>query len=84
MNEWTVVSVIVVLTGLVISLVKPLLGLNGALTRLTDAVSVLERELGNFSQHNDEAHTRIWERERQQDLLLQEHDKRISIMEERE
>lgn len=83
MSEWTVVTVIVVLTGLVISLVKPLLSLNGALTRLTDAVGALERELDGFAARNGDAHSRLWEREREQDLQLQDHEKRISIMEER-
>ncbi|MBE6914794.1 MAG: hypothetical protein E7472_07695 [Ruminococcaceae bacterium] len=84
MTEWTVVSVLVVLTGLGVSLVKPLLALNGALTRLTDAVGVLERELANISAHNDESHARIWEQERLHDRELRDHEKRILLLEERE
>ena len=84
MNEWTGVSVLVVLTGLGISLVKPLLALNGALTRLTDAVGVLERELANISEHNDASHARLWEQERLQDRELQDHEKRICLLEGRE
>lgn len=83
MTEWTVVSVIVVLSGFVISLVKPLLNLNNALTRLTDAVSVLERELEGIAGKNSEAHARIWEKEAEQDRELQEHALRLARLEEK-
>lgn len=82
MEEWTVVTVIVVLTGLIISFVKPLITLNSTLTRLTDAVAVLEKEVANLATKNGDAHTRIWEKEREQDHLLQEHEKRLSKMEQ--
>ena len=81
MEEWTVVTVIVVLSGLVISFVKPLMTLNSTLTRLTDAVAVLEKEVANLAVNNGEAHSRLWEKEREQDILLQEHEKRISKIE---
>ena len=82
MSEWTVVTVIVVLSGLVISFVKPLISLNGTLTRLADAVAVLERELKDISEKNREAHTRLWEKEAEQDELLRSHELRLSRMEQ--
>ena len=84
MSEWTVVTVIVVLSGLVISFVKPLISLNSTLTRLADAVSVLERELKDISDKNREAHARLWEKEAEQDELLQSHELRLSRMEKAE
>ena len=83
MNEWTVVTVIVVLSGLVISFVKPLISLNGTLTRLTEAVKVLEKELASISGKNAEAHARLWKKEQEQDAALQDHEMRISRMEQR-
>ena len=82
MSEWTVVTVIVVLSGLVISFVKPLVTLNGTLTRLTDAVAVLQRELKEISDRNREAHGRLWEKEAEQDERLQDHELRLSRMEQ--
>ena len=82
MSEWTVVTVIVVLSGLVISFVKPLISLNGTLTRLADAVAVLERELKDISEKNREAHTRLWEKEAEQDELLRSHELRLSRIEQ--
>lgn len=83
MSEWTVVSVIVVLSGFVISLVKPLLSLNNALTRLTDAVSVLERELEGIAGKNSEAHARLWDKEAEQDRVLQAHEVRLTKLEKK-
>ena len=83
MSEWTVVSVIVVLSGLVISFVKPLISLNGTLTRLTEAVRVLEKELASISGKNAEAHARLWQKEQEQDAALQDHEMRLSRMEQR-
>ena len=81
MSEWTVVTVIVVLSGLVISFVKPLMNLNGTLTRLADAVAVLEQELKDFSERNRTAHGKLWEKETEQDGRLQDHELRLSRME---
>lgn len=83
MNEWTVVTVIAVLSGLAISFVKPLISLNSTLTRLTEAVKVLEKELADISGRNSEAHARLWKKEQEQDSLLQDHEKRIAIIEEK-
>ena len=82
MSEWTVVTVIVVLSGLVISFVKPLISLNSTLTRLADAVAVLERELNDISEKNREAHGKLWEKETEQDGRLQDHELRLSRMEQ--
>ena len=83
MSEWTVVTVIVVLSGLVISFVKPLISLNSTLTRLADAVGVLERELKDFSARNREAHARIWEKEQEQDAALQRHEAMLTQLTEK-
>jgi len=83
MNEWTVVTVIVVLSGLLISFLKPMVSLNNTLTRLTDAVAVLEKELKNISEKSRCAHTKLWEKAEEQDERLQDHELRITRMEER-
>ena len=81
MTEWTIVTVIAALSGLVISFVKPMVTLNGTLTRLADAVAVLERELKEISDRNREAHGRLWEKVAEQDEHLQGHEARIARLE---
>ena len=41
MSEWTVVTVITVLVGLMVSVIKPVLKLNASLTRLNESVDSL-------------------------------------------
>ena len=84
MTEWGVVGVIVVLLGLIVSVVKPLISLNAVLTRLTDAIKVLEKELSALSEKNGEAHNKLWIREREQDEILRDHEFRLLKIENSE
>lgn len=81
MDEWTVVSALVVLIGLIVTLAKPLLSLNSTIIRLTDAVKVLEKNLDSISGKNSEQHGRLWEHESEQDECLRDHELRIRMME---
>ncbi len=81
MSEWTVVSVIVVLAGLLLSLLKPLISLNSTLTRLTDTVEKLEHELAESAEKNREAHTRLWDKAAAQDEMLQAHTLQLARLE---
>ncbi|MCD7933780.1 MAG: hypothetical protein LUF77_00435 [Oscillospiraceae bacterium] len=81
MSEWTVVSVIVVLAGLLLSLLKPLISLNSTLTRLTDTVEKLEQELAEIAEKNREAHTRLWDKAAAQDEMLQAHTLQLARLE---
>ena len=82
MNEWTVVSVLVVLTGLLVSVVKPLIQLNSTITRLAAAVEELERNLNRMAAKNSEAHGKLWERSQEQEETLRSHELRLRRMEE--
>ncbi|MCC8091489.1 MAG: hypothetical protein LIO55_08960 [Oscillospiraceae bacterium] len=81
MSEWTVVSVIVGLAGLLLSLLKPLISLNSTLTRLTDTVEKLEQELAESAEKNREAHTRLWDKAAAQDEMLQAHTLQLARLE---
>lgn len=83
MDEWTVVTVIVVLVGLVTAAVKPLISLSGTITRLTEAVKVLEKDLGGITAKNSEAHAKLWQKAGEHDELLRDHEFRLREMEGR-
>lgn len=70
MSEWTVVSVIVVLVGLFISVGKPIITLNSSLTRLQDSIEALREDIRVLTGRTDD-----------QELRLQNHETRISILE---
>ena len=83
MNEWTVVTVIVTLVGLAAAVVKPLIGLNSTITRLTAAVNVLEKNIAGLAAKNSESHERIWEKVEEHDDALNRHETRLTIIEKR-
>lgn len=81
--EWTVVTVIVVLVGLIASVLKPLLSLNATITRLTESVNSLEKNIAGLTEKNGESHDRLWEKSCAMDDRLNNHETRIRIIESR-
>lgn len=70
MNEWTVVSTLVVLIGLFMTVGKPLITLNSSLTRLQDAIDGLREDIRILTGRTDV-----------QEAKLQDHEVRISLLE---
>lgn len=83
MNEWTVVSVIVTLAGLGAALVRPLIGLNATITRLTVAVNMLETNISGLAAKNSESHAKLWDRVEEHDDILNAHETRLAVIERR-
>ncbi|HBR09253.1 MAG TPA: hypothetical protein DD735_10240 [Clostridiales bacterium] len=81
--EWTVVTVIVVLAGLIASVVKPVLSLNSTITRLTESVNFLEKNIAGLIEKNDESHNRLWEKDSMLDERMNNHETRLMIIESR-
>lgn len=81
MNEWGVVSVIVVLLGLIASVSGPMLKLNSTITKLTtkmdDFGSGLEHFQGRYKEHlkNQDGINRQTEKK------LDDHEIRITVIE---
>ena len=82
MDEWTVVTASVVLLGLIVTVARPLISLNSTITRLTDAVKVLEKNLEGIAGKNSEQHAKLWSHEAEQDALLRDHEFRLRKMED--
>ena len=73
MNEWTVVTVIIALVGLFMTVGKPIITLNGSITHLQDAIDELREDIRVLTGRTDN-----------QEEKLQDHEKRISILEEKQ
>lgn len=71
MNEWTVVSTLVVLIGLFMTVGKPIIVLNTSITHLQDAINSLREDIKILTGRTDDQESRI-----------QDHETRISILEE--
>lgn len=87
MNEWTVVTVIAALVTLFFVIYNPVSKSTKdntkAMTELTMNIKNLTDKFATFENNNHESHKRIWEHNEEQDDLLREHEKRLTIMEER-
>ncbi|NLH01695.1 MAG: hypothetical protein GX488_07360 [Clostridiales bacterium] len=81
MSEWTVVTVIATLVGLCMSVVRPLMSLNGTITRLTAVVNVLEKNISGLSAKNSEAHGKLWGKMEEHEDVLNRHETRLVIIE---
>lgn len=81
MSEWTIVTVIATLVGLLATVVRPLMDLNATITRLTEVVNTLEKNISGMSAKNSESHGRIWEKCGEHDELLNRHETRLLLLE---
>lgn len=73
MMEWTVVTVIIALVGLFMTVGKPIITLNGSITHLQDAIDELREDIKVLTNRTDN-----------QEERLQDHETRISILEEKQ
>lgn len=73
MMEWTVVTVIIALVGLFMTVGKPIITLNGSITHLQDAIDDLRENIKVLTGRTDS-----------QEEKLQDHETRISILEEKQ
>ena len=71
--EWTVVTVIIALVGLFMTVGKPIITLNGSITHLQDAILELREDIKVLTKRTDS-----------QEEKLQDHETRISILEEKQ
>lgn len=71
--EWTVVTVIIALVGLFMTVGKPIITLNSSITHLQDAIDELRGDIKVLTSRTDS-----------QEERLQDHETRISILEEKQ
>lgn len=84
MDEWTVVTVIVVLSGLLISIATPIVKQTKVMQKLNDTMEHLTEKLSEFKDDNATEHAEIWKHNDKQDVQLQDHEKRIYVIESKE
>ena len=82
MNEWSVVLVIISLVGLGAAIIKPILSLNTAIVKLTEAVKELQKDMADFVNGNHNSHVRIHERIDGCNEAIRNHENRIEKLEE--
>ena len=79
--EWAVVTVLGALVGLFATVGAPIIKLITSLTKLTSEVTHLRESMSESSERNDASHKEICEHIEAQGKTLEDHEKRIFVME---
>ena len=81
MTEWSIVTVIIALVGLIVTVAKPLMQGNSTMVHLSEQMQSLTDKLSDFSERNTKSHERIWKKNEEQDATLEDHEHRITVLE---
>lgn len=87
MSETEMIGLIVVSMGTILGVgvvvVKPILQVVKSITELNESIKNLTGKVNIFEAANDKAHKRIWDHNDEQDEKIQDHEKRLSLIENR-
>ena len=82
MTEWGVFGVIVALIGFAAAIISPVIKLNTSITTLKNAIDALGKEIEKDAENNMASHDRLWRHNDKQDDMLNDHEKRITVLEQ--
>lgn len=74
---WDIVAGIVLLAGFIITVVKTIIPLTNAVTRLTDQIVFVMGKMNEMDKQKKEEHKEIHEHNKLQDAMLQNHEQRL-------
>lgn len=81
MTEWGVVLVIISVVGLIAAVTGPIVKLNTSITKLTVMMGNVTGDLDELTTKNSKSHERIHEKLERHDGAINDHDKRIHVLE---
>lgn len=79
--EWTVITVLIAVAGLLVTVGAPTMRLNASITRLTTLLDIITSRLDKLEAGNHDSHQRIWDELVAKEEVLQTHEKRIGLLE---
>lgn len=79
--EWTTVTVLIAVVGLIATVLTPAIKLNTSVTKLATLVDSLNNKISTSESNNAEAHRRIWNELDGQKETLNQHETRITVLE---
>lgn len=79
--EWTVVTVIVALAGLIISVATPLVKNTKAMTELTVGIKVLNEQIKHLEEYNMDEHKDLQDQLDKHDEKITDHETRLTVIE---
>lgn len=85
MNNYEFIGMMIAGMGTILGvaavLVKPIMSVTKTMQELKDAITHLTEQFSRFEVSNHDDHKRIWEKNEEQDAQLNEHDKRLTLLE---
>lgn len=81
MTEWGVIGVIITLFVFIVGVVTPLLRLNTNITKLTDAVNVLQENLKELASKTEASNKELISQFHSHDVMLENHEIRLKTVE---
>ena len=79
--EWTTVTVLIAVVGLIATGLTPAIKLNTSVTKLATLVDSLNNKISTSESNNSDAHRRIWNELDGQKETLNQHETRITVLE---
>lgn len=83
MTQWEVFGVLAALVTFALAIGTPIIKLNTSITRLIDRLNNLDEGLEELTTKNSKSHERLWKHNEEQDKAIQEHETRITLLEEK-
>lgn len=74
---WEIVAGIVLLAGFIITVVKTIIPLTNAVTRLTDQIVFVTGKVDEMDKQKKVEHKEIHDHNKKQDAMLQNHEQRL-------
>ncbi|MBM6830027.1 hypothetical protein H9X85_10710 [Anaerotignum lactatifermentans] len=74
---WDIVAGIIALAAFIITVVKTIIPLTNAVTKLTENIISISGSVDEIKKKKKEEHQRIWDHNRRQDGMLQNHEQRL-------
>jgi hypothetical protein len=82
-TQWEVFGVLAALVTFALAIGTPIIKLNTSITRLIDRLNNLDEGLEELTTKNSKSHERLWKHNEEQDKAIQEHETRITLLEEK-
>lgn len=79
--NWEIFLGIVAIVSFVISVTTPLMKLNTSITKLNNSVDTLKTAIDKIESENEKGHKRIWDHNDEQDVIIGQHEQRITKIE---
>lgn len=79
--SWEIFLGFVAIVSFIISVTTPLVKLNTSITKLNDSVETLKTAIDKIDSDNEKNHKRIWDHNDEQDVIINQHEQRITKIE---